>query len=189
MKKMNIPNLLTMLRVILIPVIVLLTGLECFTAAGILFILASLTDFLDGYLARKYDLVTDFGKFLDPVADKLLVLTSMIMLCATRANLPVTFPAWLICIVIGRDLMIDGLRMIASSKGTVIAAGILGKIKTTLQIIAVISVIFGAWRWLSILLMAAMGLMTVLSGVDYFMRSRRIVFGGRSEESEAEQQM
>ena len=176
MTKLNAPNMLTLLRVILIPLIVLLIGLNSFVAAGILFIVASLTDFLDGYLARKYNLITDFGKFLDPVADKLLVLTAMIMLCTKLAELTVTFPAWLICIVVARDLMMDGLRMIASSKGVVIAAGELGKIKTTLQIIAVVCVTFQVWKWLSITMMAAMGLMTVLSGVDYFMRSRKLLF-------------
>lgn len=176
MTKLNAPNMLTLLRVILIPLIVLLIGLNSFVAAGILFIVASLTDFLDGYLARKYNLITDFGKFLDPVADKLLVLTAMIMLCTKSADLTVTFPAWLICIVVARDLMMDGLRMIASSKGVVIAAGELGKIKTTLQIIAVVCVTFQVWKWLSITMMAAMGLMTVLSGVDYFMRSRKLLF-------------
>lgn len=176
MKKLNAPNMLTLLRVILIPLIVLLIGLNSFVAAGILFIVASVTDFLDGYLARKYNLITDFGKFLDPVADKLLVLTAMIMLCTKSAELTVTFPAWLICIVVARDLMMDGLRMIASSKGVVIAAGWLGKIKTTLQIIAVVCVTFSIWNWLSITMMAAMGLMTVLSGADYFMRSRKLLF-------------
>lgn len=176
MTKLNAPNMLTLLRVILIPLIVLLIGLNSFVAAGILFIVASVTDFLDGYLARKYNLITDFGKFLDPVADKLLVLTAMIMLCTKSADLTVTFPAWLICIVVARDLMMDGLRMIASSKGVVIAAGELGKIKTTLQIIAVVCVTFRVWGWLSITMMAAMGLMTVLSGVDYFMRSRKLLF-------------
>ena len=176
MTKLNAPNMLTLLRVILIPLIVLLIGLNSFVAAGILFIVASVTDFLDGYLARKYNLITDFGKFLDPVADKLLVLTAMIMLCTKSAELPVTFPAWLICIVVARDLMMDGLRMIASSKGVVIAAGELGKIKTTLQIIAVVCVTFQVWKWLSITMMAAMGLMTVLSGADYFMRSRKLLF-------------
>ena len=176
MTKLNAPNMLTLLRVILIPLIVLLIGLNSFVAAGILFIVASLTDFLDGYLARKYNLITDFGKFLDPVADKLLVLTAMIMLCTKSADLTVTFPSWLICIVVARDLMMDGLRMIASSKGVVIAAGMLGKIKTTLQIIAVVCVTFQVWKWLSITMMAAMGLMTVLSGADYFMRSRKLLF-------------
>ena len=176
MTKLNAPNMLTLLRVILIPLIVLLIGLNSFVAAGILFIVASVTDFLDGYLARKYNLITDFGKFLDPVADKLLVLTAMIMLCTKSAELTVTFPAWLICIVVARDLMMDGLRMIASSKGVVIAAGWLGKIKTTLQIIAVVCVTFSIWNWLSITMMAAMGLMTVLSGADYFMRSRKLLF-------------
>lgn len=173
--KQNVPNRLTILRMALIPVIILLIALQCYLVAAILFTIGAITDFLDGYLARKYKVVTVFGKFLDPVADKLLVLTSMIMLCAApEGGLQVHLPAWLVCIVAARDLLIDGLRMVASSRGTIIAAGPLGKVKTVLQLIMIISILLRVPAVLSIILMVLMGLMTVISGADYLIRGSRI---------------
>lgn len=160
----NLPNKLTLIRVILIPFTVLLIALEQDIAAGIVFAVAAATDFLDGYLARKHDLVTDLGKFLDPVADKLLVLTAMIMLSA-RAG--AYLPPWVVCVVAARDLMIDGLRMVASGKGTVIAAGIYGKIKTVLQLLCVLCLLFSLPGLLCRILIYMMLFMTVVSGYVY----------------------
>ena len=168
MKKMNLPNKLTLLRAAAIPFVVLLIALDRPTAAGILFALAAATDFLDGYLARKNDLVTDLGRFLDPVADKLLVLTAMIMLCAKGSCLP----AWAVCVVAARDLAVDGLRMVSSGKGIVIAAGIFGKIKTVLQLLCVLSILFSLPTVLCTVLVWLMLAMTVLSGAIYLYRGR-----------------
>ena len=123
---MNTPNKLTLLRVILVPVVCVLIGVGLYPWAAAVFALGALTDFLDGYLARRDGLITVFGKFLDPVADKLLVLTAMIML--TEKGL---LPAWAVVIVAARELAVDGLRLVASGSGKVVAAKMPGKIKTT----------------------------------------------------------
>ena len=173
---MNLPNKLSILRVLCIPLIVivmLIPDRDWQWAALGLFVIASFTDFLDGYIARKYQLVTDFGKFIDPVADKLLVLSTMIMLIDRGL-----IPAWAVVIVLARELSVDGLRLIAVTKGKVIAAGPLGKIKTILQMIMIIwaltlqqPVLFH-WSGL-ILFISAVG-MTLISGVDYFIRNRSV---------------
>ena len=169
MKNINWPNRLTLLRVLMIPAVVVLILFNRYTAAGVVFALAAATDFLDGFLARKYDLVTDLGKFLDPVADKLLVLTAMIMLCASGSTV---LPAWGVCIVAARELTIDGLRMAAARKGTVIAAGATGKIKTVLQLFSVLSVLFALPETVSRVLVLLMLLMTVISGTVYLIKSK-----------------
>ena len=131
---MNLPNKLTLLRILLIPVCLLLWALGQPVFSAAVFTLAALTDFLDGYIARKQNIITTFGKFADPVADKILVLTAMIFLCADGI-----LPAWAVCIVAARELMVDGLRLVAVGKGTVIAAGWLGKIKTNLQFFCILA--------------------------------------------------
>ena len=173
---MNLPNKLSIIRVLCIPVIVLLLYLPedgCRIAAGILFILASLTDFLDGHIARKHQLVTDFGKFIDPVADKLLVLTTLIMLL--HRNL---MEAWIIVVVLSRELAVDGLRMVAVSQGKVIAASMFGKIKTTCQMVLIIvSILLNLHvfsTWYMIVLSAATVLITLFSALDYFMKNRSV---------------
>jgi len=164
------------MRVMCIPVIVLLLYLPeagCRLAAGILFILASLTDYLDGHIARKHHLVTDFGKFIDPVADKLLVLTTLIMLVHRQQ-----MEAWIVIIVLSRELAVDGLRMVAVGQGKVIAASMFGKIKTTCQMILIIACImldahvFSAWYM--IVMTAVTVLMTLFSAVDYFAKNRSV---------------
>ena len=138
---MNLPNKLTLFRVILIPFFVffLLLGnvlddnivLRIF--ADIIFIVASLTDMLDGKIARRYNLVTNFGKFMDPLADKLLVCSAMICLVATKQLF-----AWFVIIIVAREFIISGFRLIAAENGIVIAANIFGKIKTVTQMIMII---------------------------------------------------
>lgn len=173
---MNLPNKLSILRVLCIPLIVvvmLVPDRNWQWAALALFVLASVTDFLDGYIARKHHLITDFGKFIDPVADKLLVLSTLIMLVYQSF-----MPAWAVVIILARELSVDGLRLIAVTKGKVIAAGPLGKIKTTLQMFLIIWMlalqqsVFSHWTGITLFALA-LG-MTLLSGIDYFYRNRSI---------------
>ncbi len=175
---MNWPNRLTIARVALVPVIVVLLQFEspvCHWLALAAFIAASLTDWLDGYLARKYQIVTNLGKFLDPVADKLLVLSTMIALSGLSR-----FPAWVCVVVLFRELTVDGLRLVAVEQGRVIAAGKLGKIKTTLQMLALVAVMlgegtFGGLPVAQVLIYAAV-VMTLWSGVDYFVRNGQVLW-------------
>lgn len=160
---MNLPNKLTILRILLIPICLTLWGLGQPVASAAVFALAAATDFLDGYIARKKNIVTVFGKFADPVADKILVLTAMIFLCADGR-----IPPWAVCIVAARELMVDGLRLVAVGKGKVIAAGWLGKIKTNLQFFCVLAaMLLPQGHWLPLTLTIFMAIMTVWSGGQY----------------------
>ncbi len=133
---MNLPNKLSLARVAMIPLMVVLmlpnTALCNYLAAAV-FALAAFTDFLDGHIARSRHIVTDFGKFIDPVADKLLTLSAFIML--VQCGL---MPAWVVVVILARELSVDGLRMVAATKGRVIAAGKLGKVKTVSQIVLIL---------------------------------------------------
>ena len=167
---MNLPNQLTLLRVALIPVCLALWALGQPLWAAAVFALAAVTDFLDGYIARKQKIVTVFGKFADPVADKILVLTAMIFLCADGR-----IPAWAVCVVAARELMVDGLRLVAVGKGNVIAAGWLGKIKTNLQYFCVVSaMLLPQGHWVTLALAIAMTAMTIWSGVNYFLGAKDV---------------
>lgn len=175
MKHLNWPNRLSLLRVALIPFCVLLLQFPqraCRMAALVVFCLAALTDFLDGWIARKYGIVTTFGKFVDPVADKLLVLSTMIALCGLGE-----FPAWACIVVLFRELAVDGLRLVAAEQGRVIAAGKLGKLKTTIQLITLILFLldgraYGAGTFTVGRLMVWLVVMiTLWSGADYFRRN------------------
>ena len=161
--KMNLPNKLTLGRICLIPVCVLFIGLGWFFPAAVVFSVAALTDWLDGYLARKHNLVTTFGKFADPVADKLLVLTAITMLVAKGM-----LPGWALCVLLCRELAVDGLRMMAASKNIVVAASWWGKIKTNVQIFCVLSALLCLPGWITWTLTVLMVIATVGSGVDYF---------------------
>ncbi len=177
---MNLPNKLSLLRMALIPVMVLLMyfdNLPCQLAAAAVFGLASYTDYLDGHIARKNHIVTDFGKFIDPVADKLLTLSAFIML--TRSGL---MPHWVVILILTRELCVDGLRMVAVGQGKVIAAGMLGKIKTVSQIVLILWLMilripaftggFGIVSTLGCLWVAGI---TLWSGVDYFLRNKSCI--------------
>ena len=170
---MNLPNKLSVARVLCIPAIIALlygSAPVCRYIAAALFIIGCLTDFLDGRIARKQNLVTDFGKFIDPVADKLLVLTTMIMLVHLGQ-----MPAWVVIIILCRELAVDGLRMVAVTKGQVIAAGPLGKWKTACQMILISAMlilnlsVFDAWPLT--VLAGIVVLLTLFSAVDYFVRN------------------
>ena len=145
---MNLPNKLTFIRLVLaVPFIYFLqeSNAEGFVyrmIAFALFVVASLTDFFDGYLARKYNLVTDFGKLMDPLADKILVISALVLFVELRY-----IPAWMSIIVIAREFLISGIRMLAAAKGEVIPAGKLGKYKTTSQMIVILIMIIVGNQW------------------------------------------
>ncbi len=169
---LNLPNLLTVLRIMLVPVLVV--ALLGNTPAGdvlaaVVFALASLTDFVDGYLARARDSVTTFGKLMDPLADKLLIIAALISLVSLQR-----LPAWVAMVIITRELAVTVLRMGATQAGVVIEASQFGKVKTCLQIALILSLIAvqGTPVWLQALLYATVAV-TVLSGLDYFFGLRR----------------
>ena len=173
------PNSLTLFRILAVPVIVILLLFPnrlCTFIAALIFSAAAITDYLDGYLARRRGLVTDLGKVMDPVADKLLVSSSFIMLASLH-----WIPAWMVCIIVGRELAVTGLRNIIAEKGEDISASWLGKYKTGFQIAAIIPLIFH-YQYFGINLHAIgyvflIGALvfTVWSGVDYFVRFRRLL--------------
>ena len=178
---MNLPNKLTVLRVIMIPFFVV--SLLAFhgevrllrNLAAAIFIVASLTDMLDGKIARKYNLVTNFGKFMDPLADKLLVCSALICLIELGQ-----LPSWMVIIIVSREFIISGFRLIAAEQGIVIAASSWGKFKTTFQMIAVILMIVNlpvlhiltvACTWIALVL-------TVVSLVDYIAKNHKVLTEG-----------
>jgi len=185
----NIPNILTLMRIAAIPLIVLLllTGeRESSFWAAALFSAASFTDWLDGFLARRMGIVTVFGKFLDPIADKLIVMAALIMIIPLER-----VPAWMVLVILGREIIITGLRGIASSEGIVIEASELGKFKTIFQIVAIIALLLHYdYHWFfsssNPLLLANMHnvgmfylwiafIITVWSGGDYLFRFVQVI--------------
>ncbi len=174
---MNTPNKLTLLRVILIPFFVVCmlavnAGWGKWAALSI-FIIASLTDMLDGYLARRDNLVTNFGKFMDPLADKLLVCSAMICLVDMER-----IPSWVVIIIIGREFVISGFRLIASDNGVVIAANYWGKIKTVCQMIMIIVVIAdlgGVFVVVEQVLIYLSLILTVISLATYLWDNRKVL--------------
>ena len=186
---LNLPNILTMTRIAAIPLMAALLMSPSQPAgfwAAAVFSLASITDWLDGYLARRMGIVTIFGKFLDPIADKLIVMAALIMILPFGR-----VPAWMVLVILGREIIITGLRGIASSEGIVIQASDLGKFKTIFQIVAIIGLLlhydynwlFGIEHPLLQVNMHNVGmfflwiatLLTVWSGVDYLARFIRII--------------
>ena len=166
---MNLPNKLTILRVAMIPLCLLFALLGFHTAAAGVFALAALTDLLDGHIARKHNMVTNFGKFADPVADKILVLSVMIVLLYQGL-----FPWWAVCVVAIRELAVDGLRLVAVEQGLVIPAGKLGKFKTNAQIFSVLAALLFLPSWLVMALAVIMSVLTVISGIQYFYGARSV---------------
>ena len=177
MKNMNLPNKLTMLRVILIPFFVVCELIPYSWgkwAALVIFVAASITDKLDGTIARKYNLITNFGKFMDPLADKLLVCSAMICFVGLGTLAP-----WIVIIIVAREFIISGFRLIAAENGRVIAAGIWGKAKTVVQMIMVIVLIcdFGGEVALiieNVLIYAALAL-TIISLLDYLIKNKGVI--------------
>lgn len=173
---MNLPNKLTIFRVVLIPFFVLfllvdMTAYDKWIALAI-FIIASFTDFLDGHIARKYHLVTNFGKFMDPLADKLLVCSALICLIELDR-----IPSWIVIVIIAREFIISGFRLVASDNGVVIAASYWGKFKTTFQIIMIclmiadlapLAVVTQIVMWIALAL-------TVVSLADYLIKNKDVM--------------
>ena len=174
---MNLPNKLTLTRILLVPVFMIFVSLgqyitpsynpRYYLIAGLIFAVASFTDFLDGHLARKWNMVTDFGKFADPLADKLLVTACMMIFVGWGR-----MPSWVVFIVIAREFAISGLRMVAASNGTVIAAGWSGKIKTSCTMVGLIAMmVLPNLPTLDLVVNIVILVTTVYSGVEYFCKN------------------
>jgi len=185
----NIPNILTLLRIALIPVLAVLLlspSREAGFWAAAVFAIASITDWLDGYLARRMSIVTVFGKFLDPIADKLMVMAALIMILPFNR-----VPAWMVLVILGREIIITGLRGIASSEGIVISASDLGKFKTIFQMVAIIGLLLHYdYNWFfgiphpyltvnmhnaGMFYLWIATIMTVWSGVDYLAKFMKVI--------------
>ena len=198
----TIPNLLTMLRIAIVPAMIIIACIpwlnEHFIAGRVryanvinvvLFALASATDFLDGKIARKFNLVTTFGKFADPLADKMLVLTSFLILMYQGVSVYVgtsysislrVVPLWGVAIILLRELMVSGIRLVAAERGEVIAAGWSGKVKTFFTMIAIIVMFFAEANKgiaiLGVVMMYISIVLTVYSGMVYLINARKIIF-------------
>lgn len=192
-QKMNLPNKLTLARVMLIPLIIIAAEINYFNEeilfanvslaniiVLVIFSLAAFTDFLDGHIARKNNLVTDFGKFMDPLADKLLVFAAFMILIELGR-----IPGWIVMIIIAREFMVTGIRLIAANANVVIAASSLGKAKTVSQMLAIIMLLVNGYPFslisnnlgdiiASIITYLALGL-TVISGIEYFIKNKHLV--------------
>ncbi|WP_096199427.1 CDP-diacylglycerol--glycerol-3-phosphate 3-phosphatidyltransferase [Bacillus sp. FJAT-45350] len=192
---MNLPNKITISRILLIPVLMIFflapidlgkifIGVELPTThfiGAIIFIVAAITDGLDGYYARRFNLVTNFGKFLDPLADKLLITAGLIVLVELQM-----LAAWIAIVIISREFAVTGIRLIAAADGSVIAASPLGKIKTITQIIGISALMlynfpFGAigFPFAEIMIWVAT-VMTIISGIDYFIKNKHVLFNSVS---------
>lgn len=174
---MNLPNKLTVLRMFLIPVFIVFMKLPVSQGriiALIVFIIASLTDTADGYIARKYNLVTDFGKFMDPLADKLLVCSAMILLIDTGQ-----LASWMVIVIIAREFIISGFRLIAVDNGIVIAASMWGKVKTVCQMVMIIALIWDLkFFWFYVfeqIMIYASIILTIVSLIDYLIKNREVL--------------
>jgi CDP-diacylglycerol---glycerol-3-phosphate 3-phosphatidyltransferase len=169
----NVPNVLTVLRILLVPVLVvaLTTGLKNGdTIAAIVFALAAATDGLDGYIARSRKSITTFGKVMDPIADKMLITAALVGLVSLNR-----LAAWVAMVIIAREFAVSSLRVAAAQQGAIIPASILGKIKTVIQVVAVLALIAAGKpvpAWVDVLV-GLMVVATVVSGVDYFLNVRR----------------
>ena len=178
---MNLPNKLTILRIVMIPLFVVcfyVTAIPVnFVISAIIFALAAATDFLDGYIARKYNLVTDFGKFLDPIADKVLVSTALIVLLGV---LP-WYSAIMVALIMARELIVSGFRLVAAGKGLVIAADKSGKIKTFFTDITIVVILLSIqigvyWLYIAgIVMLGISTLLTVISGIECLVKNKQVI--------------
>ena len=180
---MNLPNKLTMLRIFMIPIfiIVMLLNIENkYLIACVIFLVASATDALDGHIARKHNLITDFGKFMDPLADKLLVLSALI--CMVESGL---VPAWMTIVIVARELTVSILRAIAAADGKVIAASGGGKLKTITQMLAITILLLGANNVNSMILLVGnililvSTLLTIQSGWEYLYKNKHLFMNSK----------
>ncbi len=175
---MNMANKITIIRILLIPVLIVFLTIDIpyhMEIALFVFVIASLTDKLDGYIARKYNLITDLGKFLDPLADKLLVSAALLMFIQLGK-----IDAWIVFIVLAREFAVTGLRAVAANKNIVIAASQLGKIKTTIQIITIIIILLNNFPFnlvglhMDSVMVYLTLIITIVSGIDYFLKNLNI---------------
>lgn len=183
---MNLPNQLTLLRILLIPVLIVLylmknlIGEITLPIIGVIFIIASFTDFLDGYIARKRNIVTTFGKFIDPLADKLLVITTMLLLTDYYLTVQPSMwmPIYAVLIVIARELIVTSIRLVAVGEGNIIAASTLGKAKTAITMIMIVYYLFlmplnfVVLNIIGYVLVGFALLLTLISGFDYYWKNR-----------------
>ncbi len=196
---MNLPNKITLTRIFMIPIFVLVFFLDgvlpfAYGIAAIIFALAACTDFIDGYIARKYKLVTNMGKFLDPIADKVLVSTAMLLLLTMKGSLFYKMPevaeelyvatAICVCIIMARELIISAFRQIAATRGLVMAADKLGKYKTTFQDVSIFALILSASvkgtagdiiAYVGLVLFAVATVLTVWSGISYVVKNKQVL--------------
>ena len=175
---MNLPNKITVFRILMIPFFVACMLIKEITyheiIAGVIFIIAALSDLVDGKIARRFNLVTNFGKFMDPLADKLLVQSAL--LCFVANGL---LPAWIAIVIMSREFIISGFRLVAADKGIVIAAGYLGKLKTVFQMVMSVMLIFHFSHpvWLATEQIFIWGslILTIVSLVDYFIKNKDVL--------------
>lgn len=180
---MNLPNKITIARVFMIPIFLIIYLMPNLLygnyIAAAIFVIASLSDALDGYLARKYHLVTNFGKFADPLADKLLVSSALI--CFVELHL---VPAWIIIVIISREFIISGFRLVAADNGVVIAASNIAKFKTTAQMIMAVLLIlhldFTAFHVLEQIFIYLSLVLTIVSLIDYLLKNKNVLKERRS---------
>ncbi|MBF0779916.1 MULTISPECIES: CDP-diacylglycerol--glycerol-3-phosphate 3-phosphatidyltransferase [unclassified Granulicatella] len=171
---MNIANKLTLARLCCVPLFMLsVYGFSSYELATLLFILASVTDWLDGYIARKYHLVTTFGKFADPLADKLLVMTALIILVEK-----LSVPAWIVAIIVCRELAVTGLRLLlVQDSGVVLAADWSGKVKTFTQMIAIVLILMSNFNIsfpIGEIFLYLSGILAIYSGIEYFIKNKHV---------------
>lgn len=173
---MNLPNKLTLARMIAVPFFIVAFMLGMYPVALIIFIAASVTDYFDGKIARSQNLVTNFGKIMDPLADKILVYSALCLFIETQS-----IDAWMLIVILAREFIVAGMRTVAASEGRVLAAGMSGKIKTVLQMIAVIVMMAGLWLSdipvilnVGYYIFIASLIMTVYSGTEYVLQNRDV---------------
>jgi len=167
---MNLPNQLTILRILLIPAFLLLLFAGYRYSAISVFLLASATDWLDGFVARKLNLITNFGKFMDPLADKLLVAAALIAMVELSM-----LSAWIVVVIISREFIITGFRLVAADNNIVIAAGMLGKLKTVAQMVMIIYLLFEFGGVLADILIWVSVILTIASAVEYIMNNWHVL--------------
>ena len=175
---MNLPNRITVFRIFMIPFFVACMLIKEIPyneiIAGVIFIIAALSDLVDGKIARHYNLVTNFGKFMDPLADKLLVQSALI--CFMAKGL---LPAWIVIVILSREFIISGFRLVAADKGIVIAAGIWGKLKTVFQMVMSVMLIFHfilpVWQLLEQILIWGSLILTIVSLADYIVKNKDVL--------------
>ena len=187
--RMNLPNKLTLIRIAMIPIFAIFFFITAipynYLISAIIFVLAAATDFLDGYIARKYNLVTNLGKFLDPIADKVLVSTALIIMLTNSLILP-WYASIAVAIILMRELIISGFRMIAASRGLVLSADMVGKVKTVFQDVAVVVLLVGVsfsasaysvMNVIGLVLLLIATILTLVSGILYLVKNKHVLKG------------